>query len=212
MARNKYPEETQRKILEVSLRLFNEKGYDHTTIQDIVDGLGMSKGAVYHHFKSKEAILDRLYDCSATLFSVLEDPSLTALERLREFLRRQFTAPEKLEVDAIPISYEKNPKILQMLLFSSVREGGPALQRLLEEGVTDGSVTTAYPKEAAESLAVLLNLWVGIFPGDREDFLRKFRYLKAMTDAMGVPVFDEALMADVAAYYDRLPQKFGSQP
>ena len=54
MARNKFPEETERKILEVSFRLFQEKGYDHTTIQDIVNGLGMSKGAVYHHFKSKE--------------------------------------------------------------------------------------------------------------------------------------------------------------
>ena len=60
MARNKYPEETQRKILDVSFRLFTEKGYDHTTIQDIVDALGMSKGAVYHHFKSKEDILDHL--------------------------------------------------------------------------------------------------------------------------------------------------------
>ena len=59
MARNKYPEETVKKILDVSHRLFREKGYDHTTIQDITDALGMSKGAVYHHFKSKEDILDR---------------------------------------------------------------------------------------------------------------------------------------------------------
>ena len=61
MARNKYPEETRKKILDISFRLFSEKGYDHTTIQDIVDALGMSKGAVYHHFKSKEDILDHLH-------------------------------------------------------------------------------------------------------------------------------------------------------
>ena len=40
MARNKFPEETERKILEVSFRLFQEKGYDHTTIQDIVNEIG----------------------------------------------------------------------------------------------------------------------------------------------------------------------------
>ncbi|MFR3031797.1 MAG: TetR/AcrR family transcriptional regulator [Blautia sp.] len=63
MARNKYPEETVEKILEVSQRLFLEKGYDNTTIQDIVDNLeGLSKGAIYHHFKSKEAIMDALGD------------------------------------------------------------------------------------------------------------------------------------------------------
>ena len=61
MARNKYPEVTVEKILEVSQRLFLEKGYDNTTIQDIVNGLGgLTKGAIYHHFKSKEEIMDAL--------------------------------------------------------------------------------------------------------------------------------------------------------
>ena len=42
---------------------FREKGYDHTPpFRDITDALGMSKGAVYHHFKSKEDILDKLTD------------------------------------------------------------------------------------------------------------------------------------------------------
>ena len=59
MARNKYPELTVEKILEVSQRLFLEKGYEQTTIQDIVDNLGgLTKGAGYHHFKSKEEIIN----------------------------------------------------------------------------------------------------------------------------------------------------------
>lgn len=57
MARNKHPEQTVQKILDVSLKLFGEKGYEKTTIQDIVDALGMSKGAIYHHFKSKDDII-----------------------------------------------------------------------------------------------------------------------------------------------------------
>ena len=63
MARNKYPEVTEERILEAAQRLFLEKGYDNTTIQDIVDQLGgLTKGAVYHHFKSKEEILDEVSD------------------------------------------------------------------------------------------------------------------------------------------------------
>ncbi len=59
MARNKYPEITVEKILDVAQRLFLEKGYDNTTIQDIVNELGgLTKGAIYHHFKSKEEIID----------------------------------------------------------------------------------------------------------------------------------------------------------
>ena len=61
MARGKNPEETRRKILAVSKQLFLEKGYDNTSIQDIVNGLdGMTKGAIYQHFKSKFEILKRL--------------------------------------------------------------------------------------------------------------------------------------------------------
>lgn len=57
MARNKYPEVTVEKILDVAQRLFLEKGYDNTTIQDIVDHLdGLSKGAVYHHSNQKKKL------------------------------------------------------------------------------------------------------------------------------------------------------------
>ena len=58
MARNKYPEETYQLILDVSTRLFFEKGYERTSLQDIIDGLGgLTKGAIYYHFRSKEEIL-----------------------------------------------------------------------------------------------------------------------------------------------------------
>ncbi|HAG42615.1 MAG TPA: TetR/AcrR family transcriptional regulator, partial [Clostridium sp.] len=62
MARNKYPEETREQILDISSRLFIEKGYEKTSIQDIINKLQMSKGAIYHHFKSKEEILQGVLD------------------------------------------------------------------------------------------------------------------------------------------------------
>ena len=63
MARNRHPEETVNLILGVAFRLFMEKGYEHTSIQDIINNLGgLSKGAIYHHFKSKEDILVAVID------------------------------------------------------------------------------------------------------------------------------------------------------
>lgn len=54
MARNKHPEETVEKILAVSAKLFMEKGYEHTTLQDIIDNLGgLTKGAIYHHSRAR---------------------------------------------------------------------------------------------------------------------------------------------------------------
>ena len=47
-------------ILETAERLFFEKGYEQTSIQDILDALSLSKGGFYHHFASKEAILSEI--------------------------------------------------------------------------------------------------------------------------------------------------------
>ena len=58
MGRKKNPEQTVEQIIAVSSQLFIEKGYEQTSIQDILDSLHLSKGGLYHHFKSKEDILD----------------------------------------------------------------------------------------------------------------------------------------------------------
>ena len=62
MPRNKYPEQTVEKILNAAAALFAEKGYQSTTLQDVIDATGLSKGAVYHHFRSKEEIARKVGD------------------------------------------------------------------------------------------------------------------------------------------------------
>ena len=93
MARNKHPEETVNLILDVALRLFMEKGYEHTSIQDIIDHLGgLSKGAIYHHFKSKEDILtavtERMMAESNQMLTVIRDRSdLNGKEKLKTIFK-----------------------------------------------------------------------------------------------------------------------------
>jgi AcrR family transcriptional regulator len=55
-------EETRRQILETALTLFRERGFDETTIRDIASRAGLSLGAAYYYFKSKEAIVGAYYD------------------------------------------------------------------------------------------------------------------------------------------------------
>ena len=94
MARNKYPEETIQRILDVSFKLFMEKGYETTSIQDILKELGgLTKGAIYHHFKSKEDILlavsHRIYsETNAIMQAVVQDhTSLNGLQKLQKLFR-----------------------------------------------------------------------------------------------------------------------------
>jgi AcrR family transcriptional regulator len=48
---------TRTRILEEAARLFTEKGYEATSVQDLAEALGLSKAALYHHFRSKEEVL-----------------------------------------------------------------------------------------------------------------------------------------------------------
>lgn len=206
MARNKHPEVTEQKILEVSRRLFQAKGYEHTTIQDIVDALGMSKGAVYHHFKSKEAIYDRIatlyYDRFNWFRNADELPGGTGLEKLQNLLEFLFTDPEKLELDQMGATLVDDPRLVLLVLRSSVRDAAPMLQNLIELGNADGSIHVEQPQAMAESFMILTNLWVGGSEATREEFIDRVRFIQTFTNRMGLPVVSDRLLSVAGDYYD----------
>jgi AcrR family transcriptional regulator len=75
-------------FMDAAEQLFRTKGYEHTSIQDILDALGASRGAFYHYFASKvellEAVTDRIVDDAITAATpVVEDPGLSAPEKLQ---------------------------------------------------------------------------------------------------------------------------------
>ena len=212
MARNKYPEVTVERILDVSQRLFLEKGYDNTTIQDIVDELGgLTKGAVYHHFKSKEEIMDAVTDQmffeNNPFEAVRKRSNLNDLQKLRETIRlnQADTARTNMTVQAIPIT--KNPRVLVGMIDSNRRILTPYFLELIEEGNKDGSIRTEYAKEIAELLPLLTSLWLlpAVFPATKEDMKRKFSFIKDMLDSMGVPLVDDAIMTLVDEFLSKMP-------
>ena len=120
VARNKYPEVTVEKILEVSQRLFLEKGYDNTTIQDIVNELGgLTKGAIYHHFKSKEEIIDalgeKLFFDNNPFVTVQKQKNLNGLQKMREVIKLNHVDIDRTELGKQSIPLLKNPRLLAEL-------------------------------------------------------------------------------------------------
>lgn len=202
MARNKYPEVTVEKILDAAQRLFLEKGYDNTTIQDIVDELGgLTKGAIYHHFKSKEDIInalgDKLYFENNPFLIVGKRKELNALQKLQEIIKFQFKDKSRTEINRQSIPILKNPRILAQMIESNRTLVVPRLEALIEEGNHDGSMHTEYPKELAQALQLLSTLWLAtpIYPGTKEEIIKRLDFIKAMTDNFGVPIFTDDIMA-----------------
>lgn len=211
MARNKYPEITVERILNAAQRLFLEKGYENTTIQDIVDALGdLTKGAIYHHFKSKEEILDAVSDKmffeNNPFDAVMDRKDLNGLQKLQEAIRRNQSDENRvsLTIQSMPIT--QNPRILVDMIESNRSVLTPYYQKLLEEGNEDGSIHTEYAKEIAELLPLMTSLWLlpSVFPGTVDEMRRKFRFLGEMLEKMGVPLVDDSIAALVDEFFDRI--------
>lgn len=207
MARNKYPELTVEKILEVSQRLFLEKGYEQTTIQDIVDNLGgLTKGAVYHHFKSKEDIINALGDkmfLGNNPFNIVRhNQELNGLQKIQKAMMLNQEDSERATLSKNMIPLLENPRILAGILESQKKYLSPEFCKLIEEGIEDGSINTEYPKELSEILP-LLELWLmpSVFPATEEEIQHKIMFIKEMFERMGVPLFDDKILSMINEVY-----------
>ena len=166
MARNKHPEETVRSILDVSFRLFMEKGYEHTSIQDILDHLGgLSKGAIYHHFKSKEDILVAVADkmmseSNRRLAEIMNRIDLNGKEKLKTIFKASLNRRVQEEMFTVAPDMRSNPKLLFSFLQETVEEAAPHyVLPIIRQGIEDGSIETDYPEELAELIMLVANVW-----------------------------------------------------
>lgn len=200
MARNKYPEQTVERILDVSARLFWEKGYENTSIQDILNELkDLSKGAIYHHFKCKEDIFDAIATREGEnnqkyFIEMQQNTSLTGAEKLREVVKLHIASETtKKIVEATPDLLE-NPKFLAIQL-RQIRDiiAPKFILPMIEEGLADGSIQTDKPYELAEAIILLLNVWLNplILGTDTERLSKKCELINEFLERYKIQLFDE---------------------
>lgn len=202
MARNKHPDETVNLILDVSFRLFMEKGYEHTSIQDIIDHLGgLSKGAIYHHFKSKEDILeavtDRMTAESYRLLASIRDWSdLNGREKLQMIFRESLNRSDLDEISSAAPDLCHNIRLLFSTVRDAVNKVAPDyILPVIEQGIADGSIQTDYPDEVAELIILAVNVWLNpmVFNSTAEASYRKTKVLSQMMKGLGIDIIDDEM-------------------
>ncbi len=203
MARNKNPEETVNLILDVSYRLFLEKGYERTSIQDIIDNLGgLSKGAIYHHFRSKEdilvAVIERMTAQSNVILEEIRDrPGLTGKEKLKTMFWESIRRPVQEDVFTAAPNFFESPGLLFELLHDTVDNAAPNyLLPILRQGIADGSIDVDCPEQLAEIILFAANVWMNpmIFDDSVEVACRKFRVFDRMLRGFGLDILDERML------------------
>lgn len=207
LARGNNPEETRQKILKVSKKLFLEKGFDNTSLQDIIDGLGgLTKGVIYHHFSSKHDIL-------ATIISINEEGSLNlnwhgnnGLEKLQNSLKDVFSNFEQQKLAYSAMITLRSPRLLGEEYLKIFQNFVPEIQKKVQEGIDDGSITTNYPEEIADLIVLTLNIWIGfqISVLKEDELRRKIMFIKLTFDGLGVPLITDDMLTLIYKLFGHL--------
>lgn len=158
--------ERKNEILDAASRLFNEKGFDNTSTNDILEAVGIARGTLYHHFKSKEDIMDALIERQTA--HILEAAQQTARDTSVSIEERFLRTAMALHVDEDAeetgsremlnhlhkpqnaLMHQKTQKILM--------ERVPGiLAEILEDGISQGIIDTPYPLECMEMVLAYLD-------------------------------------------------------
>lgn len=209
MARNKHPEETIKLILDVSTALFVKNGYDGTTLQDIINGLGgLSKGAIYHHFKSKEEIFDAICENLSSdnikLYEEIRDAkNLSGMEKLRLSFNAGVSLNHKDITVALVPTLLSDPKfVLNEMKVIGEFVAPEFVEPILRQGIYDGSIKAENPKEMAQAILFLSNLWLSplVAKNDESNARNKCEVFNTLFQSMGGDILDEATILKYEYY------------
>lgn len=149
--------ETEQKIFSTALALFDEKGYDNVTINDICHQIGLTKGAFYHHFNSKSDILIMKYKFNENSLlkyyhSISSDKPLQKLEKI---IKRFLDYPKITSLEEMKSSF----KVQIDSHYQEFVGGDSAVQKnilikIIEEGQSTGDIRNDMPVELLADIII----------------------------------------------------------
>ena len=152
-------------FIDVAQRLIQVSGYERISVQDVLNELGASKGAFYHYFDSKEALLqavvERMTDGALALVAPLvADPGVTAPRKLEGVLSgiAQFKNERRellLAILEVWIS-DDNAIVREKFRRATVKRLTPLLATIIRQGLAEGAFTSSPPEPVARVLASLM--------------------------------------------------------
>ncbi len=212
----KTPEEWEKEILDAAQKLFLQKGYEETSVSDIMNMAGGAKGMFYRFFESKEEIMHRLgnqlFFQNNPFEAVRKRKDLNGLQKIRELLVQNRSDEKRNSINMQAVSILKDPHILSVAIEENRRVLTPLWFELLMEGKGDGSIRTEYTKELSELLP-LINFWLlpSVFPATEEEMRHKYRFVMEVLAHMGLPVFDDEMTAFTEKLMADLSEKEGKR-
>ncbi len=176
----KNPEERRNEIVDAAEILFTTKGFAKTTVNDILQKVGIAKGTFYYYFESKVEVLDAIVErfINAEISAaqtIAANPSLNAPEKIFQILMGPKPNQERKEEVIEQLHQVDNAEMHQKSLVETIKQLTPVLTVVIEQGIKEGSFHTPFPKETVEILLVSSQFLFdeGIFTWEPEELTEK---------------------------------------
>lgn len=195
-------------ILDVAERLIRTLGYDAMSIQSVQDELGCSRGAIYHYFGSKEAILgaviDRMTEAGMALLApIANDPQLSGVEKLQTLFSSAGSWKSQRSDLLLPVIrnwYQPSNDLVRTRAEAAAHEQfRPIVATILRQGVAEGAFTVS----SADHAAVILS---ALFAGST-DAIRRL-----LLDRLDGKVPYEEVERFIHAYNEAIERILGLEP
>lgn len=155
----------QNEILDCAQRLIYIRGYEDMSIQEIVNELGISKGAFFHYFPTKSALLEAMLERTSQqamkiVYPIAEDGSLSPTQKLEHIIQAgmRWKSEQKPLMMAILRAWysDENAIVRQKMVLSSTFHFGELLNRVFLEGIEKGVFHSTYPDMAGNIVYALM--------------------------------------------------------
>lgn len=159
----KEAEERKNEILDVAERLFVSKGFDNTSTNDILNEIGIARGTLYYHFKSKEEILDAMIDrvveqTTAKAGKIAMDESLPFFYRLTNTILALNVDTAAGHLIMEQVHRPQNALMHQKMQEKLLKKVNPLITKILTDGIRQGICNTDYPGEVVEMVMLYSNM------------------------------------------------------
>ena len=170
----KEAEERRNEILDVAERLFGTKGFDHTSTNDILSEVGIARGTLYYHFKSKEDILDAMIErinkrLIARAKSIAGNSEIPVLQRLTMTIMALNLDNDLGREVMEQVHRPQNALMHQKMRENLLAEVNTLITGLIEECIRQGICQTDYPAEVVEMTMLYSSIAFDALSGDREE-------------------------------------------
>jgi TetR/AcrR family transcriptional repressor of nem operon len=187
----KDPEVRRNEIIDVAQALFLSKGYESTSVQDVLDGAGIAKGTFYHYFGSKMELLDalvaRLADSTfAAVEPIVQDENMSAPQKIHAYfdaIMQWKTENRRFFMDIGRVIYQDDNAIYREKMLRAARKQiGAFFTVIIKQGLEEGVFSTQYPPEMSQIV---------------------YTVMLSMSESMMYLLLDEAYEGDMIADFER---------